>query len=59
MRSHAKSSRAHVKDPVVHVRVWWILETIRKTTCTAGSVAAGFPQGEPPKFAKEEIPMGK
>ena len=25
---------AHVKDPVVHVRVWWIMKTLKKQTPT-------------------------
>ena len=27
---------AHVKDPVVHVRVWWIMETLKRLACNAG-----------------------
>ena len=27
---------AHVKDPKVHVRVWWILETLKHPACTIG-----------------------
>ena len=30
---------AHVKDPVVQVRVWWILETPKHPVCTVGWVA--------------------
>ena len=30
---------AHVKDPVVHVRVWWIMETLKHPACTVGWVA--------------------
>ena len=29
---------AHMKDPVVHVRVWWIMETLKPTACTEGWV---------------------
>ena len=29
----------HVKDPVVHVRVQWIMETIKHPACTVGWVA--------------------
>ena len=29
---------AHVKDPVGHVRVWRIMETLRHLTCTVGWV---------------------
>ena len=25
--THAQESCTHVKDPVVHVRVWWIMQT--------------------------------
>ena len=28
----------HVKDPVVHVRVWWIMETLQHPACTVGWV---------------------
>ena len=27
--THAKRSRAHVKNPVVRVKIWWILETLK------------------------------
>ena len=27
---------AHVKDPVAHVRVRWIMETLKHTTCSVG-----------------------
>ena len=30
---------AHIKDPVVHVRVWWIRETPKHPACTLGWVA--------------------
>ena len=30
---------AHVKDPVVHVRVWWIVETLKHPACTLSWVA--------------------
>ena len=30
---------AHVRDPVVHVRVWWIMETLKHPPCTVGWVA--------------------
>ena len=29
----------HVKDPVVHVRVLWIMETLKHSACTVGWVA--------------------
>ena len=30
---------AHVKDPVIHVRVWWIMETLKHPACTVSWVA--------------------
>ena len=45
-QSHAFIS-AHVKDPVVHVGVQWIMETLKHPASRLGSVtlvAAGFPQ---------------
>ena len=30
---------AHVKDPVVHVRIRWIMETLKHPACTVGWVA--------------------
>ena len=30
---------AHVKDPVVHVRVRWIMETVKHPACTVGWIA--------------------
>ena len=30
---------AHVKDTVVHVRVWWVMETLKHSACTVGQVA--------------------
>ena len=30
---------AHVKDLVVHVRVWWVMETVKPPACTVGWVA--------------------
>ena len=30
---------AHVKDPVVHVSVQWIVETLKHSACTIGWVA--------------------
>ena len=29
---------AHVKDPVVHFRVWWIMETLKQPACAVGWV---------------------
>ena len=31
---HAKQSYMHVTDPVVHVRVWWTMETPDYPACT-------------------------
>ena len=43
---------AHIKDPLVYVRVWWIMETLKHPARTvvlgSASVAAGSPQGEQP-----------
>ena len=25
---------AHIKNPAVHVRVWWIMETLKHPACT-------------------------
>ena len=30
---------AHVKDPVVHIRVWWTMETLKHPACTVALVA--------------------
>ena len=32
-------SCAHVKDPIVHVRVGWIIETLKHPVCSLGRVA--------------------
>ena len=29
----------HIKDPVVHVRVWWIMKTLKQPACTIEWVA--------------------
>ena len=53
----------HVEDPVVHVRVWWIMETLKYPECTVSrvgyrdSVVAGFPRGKQPKFPNERNPI--
>ena len=36
---HGSRSYMHVKDPVVHVRVRWIMETLKIPACTVGWVA--------------------
>ena len=53
---HAKRSPAHVKRPVVRVRVQWIMETPKHPACTVGWVA-GFPRGKRAEFSMGEIPM--
>ena len=30
---------AYVKDPIVYVRIWWIMETLKHKACTIGWVA--------------------
>ena len=30
---------AHVEDPVVHVRIWWIIEILKHPACPIGWVA--------------------
>ena len=53
----------HVKDPVVHVRVHWIMETLKQPACTLDWVAQlsnlAFPQGRQPKYPMGEIPLGQ
>ena len=36
MSTHAGRSRTHVKDPVVHVRVRWVMEHLNNLACTKG-----------------------
>ena len=53
---------AHVKDPVVHVRVRWIMETLKHPACTTGWVPqlCGLSLGErQPRFPMEEIQLGQ
>ena len=57
---------SHVKDPVVHVSVRWIMETLKHPACTLGwvsrsrdSVAAGFPCGKQSEFPMGEIQTGQ
>ena len=54
---------AHVKDPVVHVKVRWIMETLKHPACTVGWVARlsqlAFPWGKQPAFPMGEIPLGQ
>ena len=54
---------AHVQDPVVHVRVQWMMETLKHPACTVdwvhNSVTAGFPWEMQPEFPMGEITMGQ
>ena len=56
---------AHVKDPVFHVRVRWIMETLKHPACTVGWVArlccSWLSQGKKrqSEFSMGEIPMGQ
>ena len=55
---------AHIKDPVVHVRVWWIMETLKHPACTVGCVAQLrrswlSSDGKQPEFPTGEIPLGQ
>ena len=60
-RSHTDLHPCTWKDPVVHVRVQWIMETLKHPACTLdhNSVAAGFPQGRQPKFPTGETRLGR
>ena len=53
----------HVKDPVAHVRVQWIMETLKYPACTVGWVMqlchSWLCQGKAPVFSTEEIQMGQ
>ena len=53
---------AHVKDPVVHVRVRWIMATLTNPACTVGWVArlcrSWLSLGKQPKFPLGEIRVG-
>ena len=55
---------AHVKDPVVHVRVGWSMETLEHPACTTVQVArlcqkVGLPRGRQPEFPMGEITLGQ
>ena len=62
---HALTSAcARIKDPVVHVRVWWITETLKHPACTVGWQAWLCRswlslRGKQPEFPMAEIPMEK
>ena len=43
---------AHVKDPVVHIRAWWIMETLKHPACTLSQLA--FPGENNPNFPREK-----
>ena len=53
----------HVKDSVVHVRVLWIMKTLKHPACTAGWVARlsqlAFLGGRQLKFLTGEMPLGQ
>ena len=53
----------HVKDPVVHVRVGWIMETLKHPACEhklgSATVTAGFPQGKKPEYPSGKILEGQ
>ena len=51
----------HVKDPVVHVRARWIMETLKHSSCTLGWVAqvcrSWLSLGKATEFPMGEIPL--
>ena len=47
----------HMKDPVVHVRVWWILETLKHPAGTVGWLV-WVCQGKQPEFYHGRNPIG-
>ena len=53
---------AHVKDPVVHVRVRWIMETLKHPACTLGWVArlccSWLSPGKPTRIFYGRNPIG-
>ena len=53
----------HVKDPVVHVRVWWITETLKHSACTVGwevQPCCGWPSpGKATQISHGKIPLGQ
>ena len=54
---------AHIKDLLVHVRVWWIMETLKHPACTVGWVAqlccSWLSLEKQPEFPTGEIPFGQ
>ena len=64
VRIHKLQKYKHVKEPVVYIRVWWIIETLKKRTSNHWRlgrviVLAGFPKGKWPDFPFGEIPTGQ
>ena len=57
VHTHAKTSRTHIKDHDVHVRVLRIIETLKNQACPVGDpVAAGFPWKGLPNFPRQITP---
>ena len=59
--THAQEwSRMHIKNPVVHVRVWWIMETRKDPECTCrtgyrcSSGCCSLTQVRHPKFPQRD-----
>ena len=50
---------AHVKDPIVHFRVWWIMETLKHPACTVGLVAQLCCSCLPPREGNPNFPWEK
>ena len=54
---------AHVKDPVVHVKVRWIMETVKHPACNRGWVArlcrSWLSPGKVTEFPIGAIPLGQ
>ena len=52
----------HIKDPIVHVRVWWIMETLTHPACTVGWKAklccSWLSQGKATRISHGENPIG-
>ena len=61
VQSHAFSICAHVRDVVVHVRVRWIMETLKQTSVhprlgSATLSQPAFPGESNPNFPQEKSP---
>ena len=54
---------AHVKDPVVHVRFRWIMETLKHQACTVGWVARScrswLSPGKATRISRGKIQLGQ